>query len=702
MSAAAASAKHTLRRRGLWSVLVALVVTLLGILIWLAGRYEVNRAQEALERDAQDAVTDIRSALNRNVQDLQALYIGTSDEWPARAQQLMRQRREIVRIEQRNAAMAVQTGADGGYRPPVFAALPRSSSELETAGACSLATRSNAPGYSNSYFVPQQDGLGLELLDQCLTVFARGELIGFVVATYSAQALLSDLVSAPLARRQHLSLVESDGTRLAQYGQPLRQSQLLRAQQPLALPGNTALLRLESPQRAPDVFLNVLTALVAGMSLALLAVLALLARDTRRRLRAEGDLAQALAFRKAMEDSLITGLRARDLQGRITYVNPAFCDMVGFSAPELLGQSAPAPYWPPELVDEYQKRQAVRLAGHLPPREGFESVFMRKNGERFPVVILEAPLIDAQEQQTGWMSAVLDVSEQRRMEELSRASQERVQASARLATMGEMASLVSHELNQPLAAIASYATGSLNLLKDLGGSEQAKQVNEDLRQAMQRISSQAERAGQVIRSVNNFVRRRDQERQATSAHSLIDAVMPLVNLQARKLGIRVHTDLAPDLPPVLCDRTMVEQVLLNLTRNGMQAMEDVPFAKRELHLSVQALDVRASAADTAPAQGWLVFSVQDHGPGISPDVAQQLFTPFFSTKAEGMGLGLSLCRTVVEQHGGQLSFEPAPVSGAARTPNAGAVFRFTLPTASAAHTVMAAARAATSSDKLTP
>ena len=191
--------------------------------------------------------------------------------------------------------------------------------------------------------------------------------------------------------------------------------------------------------------------------------------------------ADALAFRKAMEDSLVTGLRARDLQGRTTYVNPAFCEMVGFTAEELVGTSLPAPYWPPELAGEYQKRQEIRLAGQLaPPREGFESVFMRKDGSRFTVLIIEAPLINAQGVQTGWMSAFLDISEQRRVEELSRASQERLQATARLATVGEMASLLSHELNQPLAAISSYATGSMNLLNagDVEGLDGALQLAE--------------------------------------------------------------------------------------------------------------------------------------------------------------------------------------------------------------------------------
>jgi len=389
----------------------------------------------------------------------------------------------------------------------------------------------------------------------------------------------------------------------------------------------------------------------------------LLAKDSRRRLKAERDLAEALAFRKAMEDSLVTGLRARDLQGRITYVNPAFCQMVGFDAADLIGRNAPMPYWPPEMIDEYQQRQAIRLAGNAPPREGFESVFMRRDGTRFPVLIIEAPLISVQGEQTGWMGAVLDISEQRRVEELSRASQERLQATARLATVGEMASLLSHELNQPLAAIASYANGSLNLLRD---PDAVPQTLDDVHMALRRIAEQAGRAGRVINSVHDFVRRRDQAREAVTPHALMDAILPLVNLQARKLQVNVVTRIEPRLPAVWCDRTMVEQVLLNLARNGMQAMDRPECTERVL-----LLQARRGASNAE--QSWVEFAVTDVGTGIAPEVAEQLFTPFFTTKAEGMGLGLSLCRTVVEQHGGHLEFEAQTTKGT--------VFRFTLPAA---------------------
>jgi two-component system sensor histidine kinase DctS len=445
------------------------------------------------------------------------------------------------------------------------------------------------------------------------------------------------------------------------HGQARRGSRVFVAKQLLDLPGHTMVLRMDSWRGAPDLFPNVLTALVTAMALALVTVLIMLARDMRRRQRVELDLAEALAFRKAMEDSLVTGLRARDNQGRITYVNPAFCEMVGFDAAELIGKGIPAPYWPPEMVDEYGQRQALRLAGNAPAREGVESVFMRKNGERFAVMIFEAPLINVMGEQTGWMGAVLDVSEQRRVEELSRASQERLQATARLATVGEMASLLSHELNQPLAAISSYATGSMNLLQDV--TWQNPELADTLSNAIQRIGQQAERAGKVIKSVHDFVRRRDQAREVVTPRALLDDVMPLVILQARKIGVRVVVQCASDLPAVLCDRTMVEQVLLNLSRNAMQAMaDDTPH-------KVLTLAVRPAASNATSR--WIEFSVSDVGPGIADGVAEKLFTPFFTTKDEGMGLGLSLCRTVVEQHGGYLGHHP-------NTPR-GTVFSFTLP-----------------------
>jgi two-component system sensor histidine kinase DctS len=662
--------KRPPRRWLLWGALLLLVVLLLGVLVFLAAEYEESRDQEALERDAAALAGDIRSGLVRNVQTLQALHsvAPTAASWQDPAAELLEQHRELVRLEWRDAGLRLLAERDSSYVSDLYGQMARTQALPDVRQACESAQRVSGPSFSPSYFWPMSSGLGMELMEMCLPVVRAGAAEGYLVATYALPGLLSELTNKALLRNRGLAFTEVDGTRLALHSTVSGSRSLQVASALLDLPGHTLMLRLESPRRVVGLFPNVLTAVVGALSLALLAVLVLLGRDMRRRQRAETEVAEALAFRKAMENSLVTGLRARDMNGRVTYVNPAFCQMVGFSASELIGSGLPAPWWPPELVNEYQQRQAVRLAGQVLPREGYESVFQRKDGTRFPVLIIEAPLIDAQGTQTGFMSAILDLSEQRRVEELNRASQERLQATARLATVGEMASLLSHELNQPLAAIASYASGSLNLLDD------ADAPPDLLRQAMQRVSEQAERAGRVIKSVADFVRRREQVREAVAPADLLEAILPLLGLQAKKLGIRVETRIAPGCPAVLCDRTMVEQVLLNLARNGMQAMPegDPPLASGLRSIQIHIAPRRAQSADGEPLRKtWVEFAVTDHGKGLSEEVREKLFTPFFTTKAEGMGLGLSLCRTVIEQHGGALTFEPAQPRGT--------VFRFTLP-----------------------
>ncbi|MCB2018982.1 MAG: PAS domain S-box protein [Hydrogenophaga sp.] len=660
------------RRWLLWGTLLLLVGALLVALVFLAGQYERARDQEALERDATALVGDIRGGLLRNVQTLQSLHsVATSvDAWEAPAAELLAQHRELVRLEWRDNQLGRLAHRDSTYLPDLYDKNDRERALHDVRQACDNASRLSGPSYSPSYFWPQSNGLGKELMEMCLPVQRAGEPDGFLVATYALTGLLAEMTQKDQLRGRGLAFTEVDGTRLALHStvQSARRVQVANAL--LDLPGFTVMLRLESPRRVGGLFPNVLTAVVGAMSLALLAVLALLGRDIRRRQRAETEAADALAFRKAMENSLVTGLRARDMQGRVTYVNPAFCQMVGYRADELIGTGPPAPWWPPELIDEYQQRQAVRLAGQVLPREGFESVFQRKDGTRFPVLIIEAPLIDAQGVQTGYMSAIVDMSEQRRVEELNRTSQERLQASARLATVGEMASLLSHEINQPLAAIASYATGTLNLLDDA----ERPAPPELLREAMVRVSEQAERAGRVTRSVADFVRRREQVREAVAPTQLIEAILPLLSMQARKLDIRLETQVAPGCPDVLCDRTMVEQVLLNLARNGMQAMPagDPPAASGLRTVRLEVIPRPASLVEGGTARkSWVEFIVTDHGVGLSEEAREKLFMPFFTTKAEGMGLGLSLCRTVIEQHGGALSFEPVQPRGT--------VFRFTLP-----------------------
>jgi two-component system sensor histidine kinase DctS len=379
----------------------------------------------------------------------------------------------------------------------------------------------------------------------------------------------------------------------------------------------------------------------------------------KQRSRAEEALRAEHALRMAMEDSLTVGMRARDLEGKIIYVNPAFCRMTGFSSEELVDRTPPMPYWVPEQLDETMALHQAVLDGKAPP-DGFEITFQRKDGERFQALIYEAPLIDGNGSHTGWMASVLDVTERRRAEEMARQQQEQLQHTARLVTMGEMASTLAHELNQPLAAIASYNAGCLNLVAS------GHAMPEDLRPALEKLGVQAQRAGRIIRRVHDFVRKSEPQRIPCDLREIVDDCLGFVEADARKRRVAIEAEL-PAAPQVLADRLMLEQVLLNLIRNGMEAMAATPVGSRVLSVRLE------------PGDGEVAVVVSDNGCGLTPEAREKMFTAFFTTKPEGLGVGLSICRSIIEFHRGRLWAEENP-----RSPTGtGTIFRFTLPLESA-------------------
>ena len=654
------------RRWAFWGLSAALLSALLVLLVFLARQYQDGLNAAALERNAAEIGTDIRSGLTRNIQLLVAMQSAhrSPDAWQVAAAEFLDSRPEVVHLEWRNSKLLSIQSRVSPYMPFLYATRARPELFTELNQACLNASRISGAAYSPTHFWPISGGMGVELIEMCLPLQTDGIPDGYLIATYALPAMLRELVAPADLRGKRMVWTDPQGTRLATFGQLLNPGRIQSAQQLVDLPGQTLLLGVEQPYVSQGWFPHVLTVTVGALASALLLTMALLARDLRRRQKAERRLAEALAFRKAMEDSLVTGLRARDMQGRITYVNPAFCQMVGLPPEQLLGQGIPAPYWPEDQIDNYRQRQAIRLAGKVVSREGYESEFVRSDGTRFPVLIIEAPLLNDVGRQTGWMSAIIDLSEQRKSEDMVRASQERLQATARLAMAGEMASMISHEVNQPLAAIASYATGSLNLLQE----PPATQAWQDIHQAMQRISEQAERAGKVIRGVTELVRRGEGRRECVEIAELQRNTSPLMQLQARKQNITLQWDIDPACTTVWCDRTMVEQVLLNLARNGMQAM---PNGTPSSMSGYRRLIISVSPTSPNGKDPMVLWRVHDFGEGISSEEAQQLFTPFFTTKRDGMGLGLNLCRTIIEQHGGTLQFETGSPFGT--------VFSFILP-----------------------
>ena len=200
-------------RWALWILLVSLVMSLLVTLVWLAGRYEASQVQDKLDRDNTDAVSDIRSALNRNVQTLQALQAGepTRGSWTSEADNLLREHREWIRLEWRDASLAPLAFANSPFRRPVFDRMGRENAQSDLALACGGARRQSGAYYSRSYFVPQYDGLGLEVMDMCLPLVSGGRLTGYLVASYSLQEMLASLVGKQLTRSQEVSFTEVDG-----------------------------------------------------------------------------------------------------------------------------------------------------------------------------------------------------------------------------------------------------------------------------------------------------------------------------------------------------------------------------------------------------------------------------------------------------------------------------------------------------------
>lgn len=229
---------------------------------------------------------------------------------------------------------------------------------------------------------------------------------------------------------------------------------------------------------------------------------------------------------------------------------------------------------------------------------------------------------------------------------------ERLQITSRLITMGEMASSLAHEINQPMAAISSYATGSINLI-DAGKTDL-----QEMRSVLARIQGQAQRAGHIIRRIYAFMRRSEPNIEACDLAQIIQEAIDLVAAYAQHRRIIIHTEITAHLPTLQCDKVLLEQALFNLMRNGIEAMASAAQHSRQTTAGANSLSIQAYA-DTAH----LHINITDRGPGIPPEVATHIFEPFYTTKPEGLGMGLNICRSIIEAHHGQLIPKNNPQGG---------------------------------------
>jgi two-component system sensor kinase FixL len=349
-----------------------------------------------------------------------------------------------------------------------------------------------------------------------------------------------------------------------------------------------------------------------------------------------------------------TILVALDLSHRVTLLNRTGCEVLGYDEDSLQGRA-----WVDTVVAPAARELATKQLDGLVERGARRplhceyTVITRTGAERL-IAWRCVAVEDATGEATGILCSGDDVTEARRAEAEARESRERMMHVSRLATMGEMATGISHELNQPLAAIANYARAGTRMM----AHEQPDFA--DVREALEQIAGQALRAGEIIRRLRNLVKNHITQRETASINEVIEELGPIAGADARANDVEIELDLAPALPPVSVDRIQIQQVLLNLLRNSIDALGEMPPGERSV-------TGRSALTDT----GDIAVTVADNGPGISPAVLERLFMPFVTSKAEGTGLGLAISRTIVESHHGRLEHVGCGV---------GASFVITLPT----------------------
>ena len=377
----------------------------------------------------------------------------------------------------------------------------------------------------------------------------------------------------------------------------------------------------------------------------------LLQRSRTRASSSGHDAIAREAHLQSILDTIPEGMIVIDECGIIQSFSSAAERLFGYKSGELIGTNVkglmPSPYR--ESHDDYLARY-LRTGERRIIGIGRVVVGERKDGSTFPMELAVGEMRSSERRFfTGF---IRDLTERQKTEARLQELQAELVHISRLTAMGEMASTLAHELNQPLSAIANYLKGSRRLLE--GSSDEQARM---LREAMEKAADQALRAGQIIRRLRDFVARGESERRVESVRKLVEEASALALVGAKDKGVRIRFQFDPAIDLVLADKVQIQQVLLNLIRNALEAMEGC--SKRELIVST------ASAGD-----GMLSISVTDTGVGLAPEIASQLFQPFVTTKRHGMGVGLSISRTIVEGHGGQIVCETNPAGGT--------IFRFTL------------------------
>lgn len=765
---------------------VVLFLAAITAAFWYLRTEETDREQEAVRRDVEYAQQRMRLRLLERQEQLMRIARDVSnkeidlDEFMGRAESLVNQYPElqaITLIDERRKILASYAS------PSVSGNLLRTPNTAltvgETEGIYSLARDLQQPVYSQPTVRPDTT----PMLQLHIPMTHQGRFAGVVLTEYSIDGMLRYGVPAEISAKYAVALLDGrnavlagesvpprPGSAMSQFNNPANEYEV-----PVSPVGNGLILRAQVYRTSLGVIGSGLFWLVGVLSVMTAWMLIANWRHTRRRMQAQQALLTETNFRRAMENSMLTGMRALDLQGRITYVNTAFCQMTGWSEAELVGRTAPFPYWPDADREQLAERLEDELQGRTTPG-GFQVRVKRKDGGVFDARLYVSPLVDANGLQTGWMTSMTDITEpnrireqlsasyerfttvlealdaavsvaplgseellfankmyrlwfgskttghlglvaqagvpdappvdsafddvdpfmglptdslttvqsenaeiyvtelgkwlevrsrylnwvdgrlaqmviatditpRRQAEEQAAAQAERAQSASRLITMGEMASSVAHELNQPLTAINNYCNGMVSRIK-------SKQIREDdLLLALEKTAHQAQRAGQIIQRIRSFVKRSEPNRTLSDVTVMVSEAVELADIELRRRNVRLSHYVAARLPQLLVDPILIEQVLVNLLKNAAESIDQArrPTARRSVELRV--------VPKTLGELPVVEFSVLDTGPGLAPEVMDRLYEAFFSTKAEGMGIGLNLCRSIVESHQGRMHAE---------------------------------------------
>lgn len=381
-------------------------------------------------------------------------------------------------------------------------------------------------------------------------------------------------------------------------------------------------------------------------------------RDISRRRELElalNDREQQLTL---LFDHAPIGIFSATVAGRFVRVNPALCSLVGYTETELAGRGC-RDLTLPELHSELESALA-QLAGGDKPECHCRLRWRHRDGS---VMDVDLHAVLAGEDRRLVIGQVVDRTEQVRSERESDEARARLAQVGRVTTLGEMASAIAHEINQPLTAISAYAQALRRMLS--GPAQNPELVGETL----ESIAGQALRAGDVVRRIRGFVRHRESGREVCDVNELVKTAIELEAFDLRHNDVLLESSLGGSLPPVLVDPVQIQQVCVNLIRNAVDAMRDVAPARRRLQLS------------TAASDDGVVIRCADAGPGIAPSMREHLFQPFQTSKAEGMGMGLSISRSIVDAHGGTLRHDHDGHDHAGNDAGGGAVFIVELPAA---------------------